>query len=70
MQKRISVSEALDQTGLKKKYIADKLGVSPQWLPTYLSKPKEISVENATIICELTGKKMCELDFEVSNKNF
>lgn len=70
MQKRIPVSEALDGTGLKKRYIAEKLGVTPQWLSSYLSNPHEISIENALVISELTGKKLSELDFGVPNQKF
>lgn len=68
MQKRIPVDTALNETGLKKKYIAEKLGVTPGYLNVYLANPEEISIKNAAIICELTGKSMSELDFNVSSK--
>lgn len=68
MQKRIPVDVALENTGLKKKYIAEKLGVTPGYLNVYLANPQEISIKNAAIICELTGKQMSELDFNVCGK--
>ena len=44
MRKRIPVDVALENTGLKKKYIAEKLGVTPGYLNVYLANPQEISI--------------------------
>lgn len=53
MQERISIEEAIREAGLKKKYVANKLGVSDTYLNEYLKKPGSISVKNASIICKL-----------------
>lgn len=53
MQERISIEEAIREAGLKKKYVANKLGVSDTYINEYLKKPGSISVKNASIICKL-----------------
>lgn len=63
MVDRISIDQALKDAGLKKKYVAEKLGVSYAYLSTYIKNSSEISVKNAMILCELTGKEMDDLDF-------
>lgn len=60
---RVSIDQALKEAGLKKKYVAEKLGVSDTYFSTYIKNASEISVKNAMIICELTGKEMDQLDF-------
>ena len=64
---RIKIEDAIADAGLKKKYVAERLGIHETYLNTYLSSPEKISVENASILCGLTGKKMDELDFGQSN---
>lgn len=63
MQERISIEEAIRESGLKKKYVANELGVSETYINEYLKKPGSISVKNASIICKLTNKKLNEIDF-------
>lgn len=63
MQERISIEEAIREAGLKKKYVANELGVSETYINEYLKKPGSISVKNASIICKLTNKKLNEIDF-------
>lgn len=53
MQERISIEEAIREAGLKKKYVANKLGVSDTYINEYLKKPGSISVKNASIVCKL-----------------
>lgn len=53
MQERISIEEAIREAGLKKKYVANELGVSETYINEYLKKPGSISVKNASIICKL-----------------
>lgn len=53
MQERISFEEAIREAGLKKKYVANELGVSETYINEYLKKPGSISVNNASIICKL-----------------
>lgn len=55
MQERISIEEAIRESGLKKKYVANELGVSETYINEYLKKPGSISVKNASIICKLTN---------------
>ena len=52
MQERISIEEAIREAGLKKKYVANELGVSDTYINEYLKKPGSISVKNASIICK------------------
>lgn len=63
MQERISIEEAIREAGLKKKYVANELGVSETYINEYLKKPASISIKNASIICKLTKKKLNEIDF-------
>ena len=53
MQERISIEETIREAGLKKKYVANELGVSDTYINEYLKKPGSISVKNASIICKL-----------------
>lgn len=39
MQERISIEEAIRESGLKKKYVANELGVSETYINEYLKKP-------------------------------
>ena len=70
MQDRIPINQALEETGLKKKFIAEKLGINPNYLKQYLSNARNISIENAAIICELTGKKINQLDFGLDETGY
>lgn len=38
MQERISIEEAIREAGLKKKYVANELGVSETYINEYLKK--------------------------------
>lgn len=68
--KRIPVAEALENSGYKKAYIAKKLNISPAYYCFFIKHPEKISVQQAEIVCDLTGKNMCELDFGTGNPNF
>ena len=65
--KRVKIEQAISEAGLKKKYVAEQLGINECYLSAYLSKPNNITVEKASIICKLVGRKMDELDFGQSN---
>lgn len=69
MQERISIEEAIREAGLKKKYVANELGVSETYINEYLKKPGSISVKNASIICKLTNKKLNEMILEKTLKS-
>ena len=70
MEKRVSIEEAINNAGLKKSFVAEKLGITSTYLSSYLKNPEKISIEKATIICELTGKKMSEIDFGTDDTIF
>lgn len=70
MCKKISLDKALEQTGYKKKYIAEKLGITPEYLPKFIDNCEKISIEKAAIICELTGLKISDLDFGIKKDFF
>ena len=60
---RVSIETAIKEAGLKKSFVASKLGIANTYLKEYLQNPCKISVKNAEIICKLTGKsKMCIRD--------
>ena len=63
MPERISIEEAIQEAGLKKKFVANELGISETYLPEYLKKPSSISIKNAAIICRLTKRSMNEINF-------
>lgn len=67
---RVSIEKAISEAGLKKKYVASKLGISETYINAYLENPSNISIKNAAIICELTGRKMDEIDFGQDTSNF
>lgn len=63
MPKRIPVSKAIDESGLKKNYIAKKLGVSSGYFSEFISKPDKLSIKQVTILCKLLGKKIDDIDW-------
>ena len=60
---RVSIDQAIKDAGLKKKYVANKLGIAETYISAYLQKSSDISIKNAMIICHLTGKELNEIDF-------
>lgn len=70
MKNRIPVSQALDNCGYKKSYIANKLGISPSYYCFFIKHPEKISIKQAEIICDLTGKTLDELDFGINSNDF
>lgn len=63
MPKRIPVKKAIDDSGLKKNYIASKLGISKGYYSEFISKPNKLSIEQVTTLCNLLGKKIDEIDW-------
>ena len=66
----VSIETAIKEAGLKKSFVASKLGIANTYLKEYLQNPCKISVKNAEIICKLTGKSMNEIDFGQDNSIF
>lgn len=60
---RIKINEAIKQAGVKKGYIANQIGISKTYFNQYISKPSSISIENAITLCQLTNRRLDELDF-------
>lgn len=59
---RTPVAEALEKSGYKKSYIAQKLNISPAYYCFF--------IKQAEMICTLTGKEMHELDFGTDEQIF
>ena len=53
MQERISIEEAIREAGLKRKYVANKLGVSDTYINEYLSNVKEFYKKDENKIFKL-----------------
>ena len=67
---RKSIDQAINESGLKKKYVAEKLGISPQYLITILKHPENLTVERACTLCVILDCKFYELDFNVNDPSF
>lgn len=63
MPKRIPVKKAIDDSGLKKSYIANKLGISIGYFSEFISKPDKLSIKQVTILCKLLNKSIDEIDW-------
>ncbi|WP_303194397.1 helix-turn-helix domain-containing protein [Thomasclavelia spiroformis] len=63
MQKRISINDAIEQSGLKKNYIAREIGVSPGYFAEFISRPDNMTIKQVTIFCKLVGKTIDEIDW-------
>lgn len=63
MPKRIPIEKAIDESGLKKNYIAKKLGVSVGYFSEFISKPDKLSIKQVTVLCKLLGKKIDDIDW-------
>lgn len=63
--KKISLEKAVNDSGFKKSFIAEKLGISPCYFSAFIKKPKDMSLEQAYILCTLLNKNMEDLDFGV-----
>lgn len=64
MEERTSLAEALENTGMKKKFISERLGITPQYYSMFI-KRKTINRAQATVISMLTGMSIDEIDVEV-----
>ena len=63
MPKRIPVKKAIDASGLKKSYIANKWGISIGYFSEFISKPDKLSIKQVTILCKLLNKSIDEIDW-------
>lgn len=61
---KISLAEALEKTGLKKKHIADKLGMTPQYYSVFVRR-NTINRAQAFVIEKLTELSIEDIDVEV-----
>lgn len=61
---KISLSQALDNTGFKKKYISEQLGFNNTYYQRFLSRGT-VSRPQATVIELLTGIKIENIDVKV-----
>ena len=67
--KRKNISEVIYNKGLKKKYVAEKMGITPQYLNSLLAHPENLTVQKACNLCDILNCKIYELDFNVPNQN-
>lgn len=63
MPERIPIKKAIDDSGLKKSYIAEKIGVSAGYYAEFISKPNKLTIEQVNILCKLLGKEINEIDW-------
>lgn len=63
MPKRIPIKKAIDDSGLKKSYIASKLGISIGYYSEFISKPDKLSIKQVTILCQLLNKNIDDIDW-------
>ena len=61
---RLSLAEALENTGLKKKFMAEKIGITTQYYSVFV-KRRSINRAQATVIEMLTGLNIEDIDIEV-----
>lgn len=63
MPKRIPILKAINDSGLKKSYIARKLGISAGYFSEFISKPNKLSIKQVTVLCKLLDKQIDEIDW-------
>lgn len=63
MPERLPIKKAIDDSGLKKSYIADKLGVSAGYFAEFISKPHKLTIQQVNILCDLLGKEINDIDW-------
>lgn len=61
MQIRSKIRELIDERGLKKKFVADKLGISVKQLRNYETGHSFISMDKAFILADLLDVKVDDL---------
>ena len=57
------IREALDESGLTRKYISQKLGKSERWFYRMYHDPSNLKVMDAVKLGNLIGYNIYELDF-------
>lgn len=65
--KKKCIVDAVEESGLKKSYIAKQLGISSCYFSSWIKKPREMSMQQAYTLCRLLGMEMAELDFGVKD---
>lgn len=55
------LGEWIDKSGLKKKFVADKIGVSPHQLRNYITGKSLIPIDKAFVLADLLGVKVDDL---------
>ncbi|EAF5877597.1 XRE family transcriptional regulator [Listeria monocytogenes] len=61
------ISIVIEKKGLKKKYVANKLGITPETFGRKLNKPNTFSAMQIASLVEVLGVPIEALDFEVKN---
>ncbi|MEK5175069.1 helix-turn-helix transcriptional regulator [Heyndrickxia sp. FSL W8-0496] len=61
MELKSLIGEYIEKSGLKKKFIADKIGVSVKQLRNYETGHSFIPMNKAFILADLLGKKVDDL---------
>ncbi len=56
-----SIYKAINDSGLKKRYIAERIGVSEQTLSSMIAGKRKITVDEFFGICQVLNKKPEEL---------
>lgn len=65
MKERKCIIKLIDESGLKKKYICSKIGINPAYYSEFMRNPDKMSIEQATILCDLLGVSINEVEFTV-----
>lgn len=55
------INEVINNSGMKKSYIAKQLGINPNTLSNYISGKRKISLETAVHLAEILGCDVKEL---------
>lgn len=63
MARNIKIDKAIEESGLKKKFICEKLGIAPAYYSSFMENPEKMSYAQAIILCNLLGLSINEVDF-------
>ena len=63
IKKRIPLSEALDETGIKKKVISERLGFSPTHYSSFVRNTKQLKPAQVDEILKMTGLTIDQIEW-------
>lgn len=66
----LNISEAINKSGLKKKYIAEKLKIRPETLSRKLQQPEKFNAEEMSRLSVILKIPITDLDFTVHFFNY